>query len=204
MQASAGNYAAGTRAFAHAVRTLQFSFADEPVEPDPALMPRLDPLTVERGEGVEDLSGISAAQERAGEEELEPLDGRHIGAPERRLLIEVHEQGRAEPVSVVVPQRLDARPVALARLLHVAPAWIFGFSENDRSGLIDAAMFEARLRDPSTPPPDGANDGLVRIWGSYWRLVTIDGRSDNGILVTEGTGAIASNTKTAPCGSRRR
>jgi hypothetical protein len=189
MQAAAANYAAGTRAFAHALRTLRFSFADPPVEPDPELMPSLDPLMLERGEEIEDLSGISAAQAPADGAELEPLDQSHFGGSERRLVIEIHEQGAAEPVSVVVPQRLDARPVALARLLRVAPAWILGFSDAERSGLIDRTTFEARLRDPSTPPPARANDALLRVWDGHWRLVTIGGRHGNGILVAETAGA---------------
>lgn len=188
MQAGAANYAAGTRAFAHAVRTLSASFADPPVQPDPGLMPTLDPLGLARGEQLEDLTGISAAQAPAADGELEAFDEHDGGGARRRLLIELTEQG-SEPVSVVVPQRADAIPVALARLLRVAPAWIWGLSEAERSVAVDRAAFEARLRDPSTPPPAGASPGLVRVWEDRWRQVTIDGRPGNGILVAETAGA---------------
>jgi hypothetical protein len=188
MQASAANYAAGVRAIDHALRTLQVSFADEPVQPDPELMPRFDPLLLERGEQMEDLSRISVAEGSPADHELEPLDQQQVDGSEPVLMLEVYEQDVAEPISVVVPQRMDGRPVALARLLHVAPAWMLGFSDDQRSGLIDRAGFEARLRDPSTPAPAGATDGLRRVWDAHWRVLKIEGR-DGGILVAERAGA---------------
>jgi hypothetical protein len=189
MQASAANYAVAVREFDHAIKTLQVSFADEPVQPDPDLMPALDPVALERGEQVEDLSGISAAQAPAVGAELESFDDGKLDGSQRELLVEIREQGTVEPLPIVVPQRLDATPVALARLLRVAPAWILGLSDGDRSGLIDRDTFEARLRDPSTPPPAGASAGVLRLWENHWRLLTIGGQPSRGILAAEGAGA---------------
>jgi hypothetical protein len=188
MQASAANYAAGVRAIDHALRTLRVSFDDEPVQPDPELMPRFDPLLLERGEQLEDLSRIALAEGAPADGELEPIDELGGDGSGPVLIVEVHEQGAAEPVSVAVPQRMDGRPVALARLLHVAPAWMLGLSDDERSGLVDRAAFEARLRDPSAPAPAGATDGLRRVWDAHWRLVTIEGQAGNGILVAERAG----------------
>ena len=57
-----GGYERGMDIFRLAVSTIQCEFDDPPPEPDPATMPRLDPIARERGMDLEYLGGIRAAQ----------------------------------------------------------------------------------------------------------------------------------------------
>lgn len=119
------------------------------------------------------------------------LGKRKLGRRDPKLEVRLHEQGAAKPVSLVVSLRpTDAAPVALARRLGVAPAWLLTMSADGMVVRLPRETFEARLRDPSAPEPEGAYIGLARMWGSHWRLLSEpDAPLVSGILFTETAGA---------------
>ena len=72
----------------------------------------------------------------------------------------------------VIPWRRT--PIALARWLGLPPAWRFGITEGDDPTLwLDAAVLDARLTAPGTPPPGDANQALVRMWSARWQVATL-------------------------------
>lgn len=68
----------------------------------------------------------------------------------------------------------DTTAIALARWLGLAPAWAMAIAEGEVSTLrLDSAVLDARLTSAGAPPPDGAVDGLLRMWAEPWQMITI-------------------------------
>lgn len=72
-------------------------------------------------------------------------------------------------------------PVALASWVGLSPAWSF----RTRPEWLEDDLVRQRLDDPSTPPPDDADEHLRRMWAQPWFLWTLTGSGMEGLLMID-------------------
>lgn len=216
MQYAGADHEWGMVGFYEAVTSLRCDWHDPPapVDPDPASMPVLDEFALALGERLERLSHIRGLQPyRTFGESKRP---RRLGAYRRRLVaadvaidgqrrhaalkIEITgetavveagpspaSEGGEQTVDVIPAQTV---PVALARWLGAAPAWVFKLGEQGMSRRVVASDFDARLADSGAPPPADASAPLAHMWSQRWEFATIQSsRSVLTIVTTPESGA---------------
>lgn len=80
------------------------------------------------------------------------------------------ESGSTRTLDLIATQ---TTAIAMVRWLGLAPAWPFAIDDDAFAARPDPSTVDARLRDPSTPPPAEANAALTRVWGRPSQVVTL-------------------------------